>query len=316
MHLAELNECLRRLAHLSAGGSPVLSAYLDSRRTREAQLFALNLHYYAARSVMPKAVKAASDEAFSAVLGYQKAAVLPPGGGLALFVRAGSSPLFYPLELTAPVEASVSLRVGPSIYRLAEMRDNYDQFILVELLSGQARLSVVELGGVTRQWTVEGQGMVLLRKAARRLEKWHGENSTRRWILAGPLAQSDAFCSLLAEDTVAQLIDDIGEDEDPLARAIQRFLAFEEAEDQALARLLPRQLKDRRLARAGWPSVRATLLEGAASRVFISAQTLPSDVREEAALLAERTGARLEVVGQSQELQSVGDVACLVRTWE
>ena len=32
-------------------------------------------------------------------------------------------------------------------------------------------------------------------------------------------------------------------------------------------------------------------------------------------MLAERTGARLEVVSQSQELQSVGDVVCLVRAW-
>jgi len=264
---------------------------------------------------MPKAVKAASDEAFSAVLGYQKTAVLPPGGGLALFVRAGSSPLFCPLELTAPVVTSVSLRVGPSIYRLAEMRDNYDQFVLVELQAGQATLSAVELGGVTQQWVCEGEGMVLLRKAARRLKKWHGENPAGRWILAGTHTQSGAFCSLLTEDTAALLIDDIGDEDDPLARAIRRFLAFEEAEDQALARLLPRQLRDRRLARAGWPSVRAALLEGSASRVLISAHTLPGDACEEVALLAERTGARLEVIGQSQELQSVGGVACLVRAW-
>lgn len=318
MQLAEMNETLRRLALLADTDAPVLSAYLDGRTTPTEQRYALNLHYYAARSQMPSGKKADADEAFAAVMRHQKSAALPESGGQALFVRAGSSPHFCALSLTAPVQTAVSLRVGPAIYSLSEMRDNYDQFILVELGESSATLSVVELGGVTSRRTLPGAGMVLLRKTARALARRLEDDGQRRWILSAAPATSAAFSTLLPEETLDRWIDDIGDHADVLPRAIQRFLAFEESEDQALARMLPRQLADRRVARAGWPAVRAALKEGAAGRVLIAshgAQGKAGEIREEAALLAERTGARLDVVAGSHELQSVGEVACLVRSW-
>ncbi|MBY0504053.1 MAG: hypothetical protein K2X03_09085 [Bryobacteraceae bacterium] len=310
-----MNECLRRLATLASGGSPVLSAYVDSRIAPAAQLYGLNLHYYAARTQMPKAAKAASDEAFSVVMNYHKANPPQPDGGLALFARAGSSPMFCALPLSAPVEMAVSLRVGPAIYSLTELRDNYDRFVLVELQTNGATVSVVELGGVTRKRIYQGSGLPLLRKAARALDKLRAEDPARRWMLAASREQTDAFEAILTEDALDTLIDEVGDEEGILPRAIRRFLTFEEAEDQAVARLLPRQLTDRRLARAGWADVRSTLQQGAASRVLLSAGALESEAREEAALLAERTGARLEVVAQSRELMAAGGVACLVRPW-
>lgn len=318
MQLAEMNETLRRLALLADADAPVLSVYLDSRTTPAAQRYALNLHYYAARSQMPPAMKADADEAFAHVMRLHKSTALPESGGVALFARAGTSPYFCTLPLSAPVQTAVNLRVGPAIYSLAEIRDNYDQFVLVEIEEGSATLSVVELGGVTSQRTLEGEGMVLLKKTARALSRRLEEDPQRRWILAAALARSSAFTTLLSENVLDRWIDDIGDQEDPLNRAIQRFLAFEESEDHAVASRLSRQVADRRVARAGWPAVRAALREGVASRVLIASQgphAAAGNEREEAALWAERTGARLDVVTGSGELLSVGEVACLVRHW-
>ncbi|MEM7262356.1 MAG: hypothetical protein AAF488_10240, partial [Planctomycetota bacterium] len=176
MDHAVLQKIVRTLVELEETDAPVVSAYLDrthrsdlvpSIRERARQIEG-TLHSSQIHSFR-RAVARLEDF----VLDYAQ----PRSQGLAAFVREGEDPFFRAAEFEVPLPTEISVDTVPSVFRLMELKDNYDRFVVLISNEREARVLEVSLGSVTRQlWTERPE---LRERVGREWTKRHYQNHRR-----------------------------------------------------------------------------------------------------------------------------------------
>ena len=335
---------IRALVELPENRSPIVSTYVDLTRRLESEL-ELTERSRVIQRTLDEPNSQDFMTAFGRIEGYLANLKNPRAEGVAIFARDGDEPFFLAFEFEVAFPTELSVDTVPNIYRLMELKDNYDRYVV--MISGErdARILEVSLGSVTRQlWTERPE---LRERVGREWTKQHyqnhRENRTDQFIkekirildelvnarghthliLAGHPTMTARVQKELPRHLLEKVVDLIPVSTRAKARDVVRatlasFVETEEKQSLEYAKLLEAELlSSSGLAVAGVPATREALENGQADVVIIGpASDSPPEIREqreELARLAERTGAQFEVVADGRALRRMGGVGCLLR---
>ncbi len=333
---------LELLMQVDETSDPLVSAYLDWHDPKEALVFFERRRGEIAASFTGRDLESfeRACDRLLAHLGQQ-----PEGTrGLALFCRAGEEPFFLELKFEVPFEPVISADYVPSVFPLVELKDNYDSYLLWIVGESEARVMEVSLGAITRklwserpktrrrvgrEWTKDHyqshrQNKIenFLREQIDLLKLLSQKRGETHIIMAGRGELVNRVRKLLPRSLSDSVVDIVNiqkseSPEDVVRRTLQTFLEHEERESLALAELVRRSLRRGHLAEVGFERVLDALAEGCVDIVVMNSEVGHEPTKryevESVIRLAEKTGAQVEVVMESDVLKPFGGIGCLLR---
>lgn len=339
-----LQALMHQLVTLPENGSPILSVYVDLTARDEAKRILQERC-----RVLEKTIDPSMSGDFQRAVGHLEGFLDKLGAtnsrGLALFIRDGEEPISLSAEFHVAFPTEVSLDTVPNVYRLVEIKDNYDRFVVLISNEREARILEVSLGAVTRQlWTERPE---LRRRVGREWTKRHYQNHRRNrtdqfvkekidildrivrsgghahLILAGHPSMTARVRRSLPKHLEDRLLDLVPTDaqastRDVVEATVSAFIQEEERLSQEVVEMLQQELNSARgLAVAGAAESAAALENGQADILVLAADYEPRTPdcpsRELLALLAQRSGCHVEVVSDSSRIDQLGGAACLLR---
>jgi stalled ribosome rescue protein Dom34 len=227
----------------------------------------------------------------------------------------------------------------PNIYHLVELKDTYHRYVVVVVNDRGVRILEVNLGEVTKQlWTAQpklrdnlGQTWVrhqyhhrrglheetIMHEVIKQLGRVMSAGGHTHLIAAGESAWQ--LRNALPHHLSAKFVDvvDISRGasvQDIVAGTIASFVEKEEEESLEMADRVVREIKTDGLAVAGAEATREALQYGVAE-VLVMAQSFDPEFRfkGEMVMLAEQHRCKIEIVNQSEALDRLGGVGCLLR---
>jgi protein required for attachment to host cells len=270
---------------------------------------------------------------------YLESNVWEGNKGAALFARSGPEPFYQVLVFQAPVPTWATVGRAPNIYHLVELKDNYHRYVVMLSTDSHARILEVNLGAVTRQlllarpdlrdragreWSrehylshVRERSNQFLKEQIASLHKLVAAGGYGHLILAGNPQVTARIRKALPKRLKERLVDSVAvSPRDPIHEVVAATLArFTEEEERGSLSVVGELLRE---LRSGGPAVsgRAAVLEyldhGIADVVVVSA-SLDSELREEIARRAVKTGCHVEVVATSEDLDELGGCGALLR---
>lgn len=336
----ELCTQLRDLALVEETGDPFLSVSVDLSDPG-ARLTLLE-RFRTIRQTCSADERSAVEQAMGRIEGYLETAVSRKTRGVVLHCREGAQPFFRSLEFEVPVTTEARLDTLPCIWLLVSLKDNFSRYVVLISSEEGARILEVSLGQVTRQlwterpelrkrvgreWTRQhyqnhrrNRNEQFMKEKIRVLEKVMASGGHNHLILAGNPANIARLSKLLPQHLRERLVDLVPADartpaQDVVELTIASFVEEEERESQSVAARLRSELRSGGLAVAGLDACEQVLERGQADVLVIGEPgTAPDPARMEGLVrLAERTGAQVEVVKDTEPLAALGGVGCLLR---
>lgn len=339
-----LDRHLKTLATLPESSAPFLTVTVDTENLGEARRTLLER----ARSIalsLPDEANALFHSAFGRVEGELERPISAQTRGLAIFVREGEHPFFAALRFEVPLATELACETFPAVYRLMELKDTYDRFVVLVSNEEEARIVEVSLGAVTRQLWAERPE--LRRRVGREWTRQHYQNHRRHrteqfvkekisilerlfasgghshLVIAGHPTMAARVRKQLPKhlaDRVVDLVPASSQDRtrDIVAATIAAFVEKEERGSIAVAERLDQEIRrGGRLAVVGYRECVEALERGQADVLVISAdydrQFGDLTERNRLAWLANAAGCHVEVVEDPRALRRFGGVGCLLR---
>jgi rubrerythrin len=273
-----LQHHIATLATLKETDAPVLSCYLSLEKGPRACQDVLAERVQTLRKSLPERERMQLDTAFGSIEAYLRESPVRGNIGLALFSRAGARPFFLPLEFRIPLPTGISLNATPNIYRLVELKDNYDRYVVIFATEESARILAIDLGSITQEaWkTRPGLRRSVGNEWTREHYQDHRREGTRQFIreqiriadhlisaggyghliLAGPARMTAGIRQALPKHLLAKLVDVVSASaadrlSDVVAATLQPFLEHEESESLAMVDRLLKEIRTHGLAVAG-----------------------------------------------------------------
>ncbi len=338
--LVSLRRHLQTLATLPVTPAPVLSLFLDLNHSPGRLRREFNLWAQAARSTLKPPQNQLFDEAAAALdLALRETW---PGSvrSVALYARAGETPLLHILPFAASLDTSFHVSEMPVIFPLVQMKDRFHRFVVAITTEEYARILEISLGAVSeeilasrpeirkrigREWTREHYSQHKRESGKRFVKEQVGiisdlmaKRGANHLILAGSHLAVSGLRSALPKELESRLADSLystpsGHDcSKVLEDAITAFIEFEQDESRNTVELLHERIRRHGLAVVGIHRCREAMTLGAASELVIS-ESLPSPDREELVRLATTLELPVEVCENDPLLDSHGGVGCLLR---
>jgi len=292
-----LEEHIRALATLEESEAPLISCYLQVGNGWPGYTSILHERAQSLRRSLHANVLEAFDEALARIEAFLQTGIEPWAQGLALFARAGRQPFFVPLQFRVSLPNWIAVGSAPKLYHLAELRDNYDRYVVLFATETCARIIGVDLGSVTEQiWKSrpELRNRVghertkdqfqdhrrertnqFVNDFIRTADRVMTESGYAHFILAGNARVLSAVKRAMSKSLGAKLIDSIPVAHsdgvsDVVAATLQLFLEHEEKESQAIAERLVSRIHTHGLAVAGTSSTIHALKHGQAESLVIA----------------------------------------------
>jgi hypothetical protein len=296
----------------------------------------------AARKALDRGQRPSFDRALDRIEDYVPWKLDDSTRSVAVFARSGSSPFFQVMEFGASLPSRLFVDSTPAIFPLVELKDNYSRYVLMICNEDSARVLEVSLGSVTREvWKRRPE---LRKRVGREWTKLHYQNHRRdrnerfvkekialvesivasgghsHLMLAGNPQIVARVRKALPRSLKGKLLDTIpasarDRSKNIILATLSTFLEHEERESQTLVGLLRQELRRGGLAVCGYGESRRALEMGQADMLVILAKKddeyLPQ--REALVRLALRMDVHVEVVQQSEELEELGGIGCLLR---
>lgn len=342
-----LEDHVRQLAGVAENSSLFVSAYVDLRDPETARRVLLERARNIART-LPESENVDLQSAVGRIEGYLSRfdhGQSPRYEGLALFAREGDEPFFLDLKFEVPVPTEISCDTVPSIFRLMELKDTYDSYVVMITTEEEARILEVSLGSVTRQlWTERPE---LRKRVGREWTRRHYQNHRRdrtdqfvkektsilerimskgnhnHLILAGNAQMAAAVKKQLPKHLREKLLDLVPASakagtQDVVAATLAAFVEEEERESIEMAVQLEREIqRGGPLAVAGFQASREALSRGQGDVLILAAdydRTFgDQSERDELVWLAQSSDCKVEVVNDPTALRRLGGVGCLLR---
>jgi hypothetical protein len=330
MEFDQLRALIRSLAQIEPNADPFLSCYVNLEEEQPADYWRRQrsildgLFRGERRSLWLEAASRMEESLGFWDAGRHRSAVI--------FIRPGVEAHQTRIALRAPARSWVSCHPAPSLYGLAEIRDNYERFLLAVVSEGSCRLAEIDLGHAIPGAAIDGPEWES--QASTQLERLVERRGHRFLVLAGPAWARRRFEQGLPRFLRARVvgsIDAVPQDSISLIarRATNQFVAWEDAESRAMVAYLKDELASGRGAVSGVDASRLALEQGRArllilnsrtnlelSRLFVLEQGAgPFSVHDELVWLAERQGCPVEVVHDSRELARLGGAGCLLHDY-
>ncbi len=338
--LVSLRRHLSALATLPVTEAPVISAFLDLRFPLESLRSSFITWSVAARATMSREERPLFDAAGAEMEMVFRQKWTESVNSVAVFVRAGETPLLLVLPFAAHLETAFHAASMPVIFPLVQMKDRFHRFVVAIVSEENSRIFEITLGAISeqilavrpeisqrvgREWTREHYNQ-RKREHDRRFLKDQvsimaglmEKRGLNHLILAGNPRSVSALRSALPKELEAMVADSVcrsprGHDcSDVLDDAISTFIEVEQNESRDTVELLHERVRRNGLAVVGIHACRKALLSGAAAELVIS-EELPDADREELVRLATTGELPVEVCEGDELLASHGGVGCLLR---
>jgi rubrerythrin len=278
VELRQLEDHIRTLATVEEAESPLISCYLDLSNGVIGSRDELDARFQLLRKSLPVRAAAEFGESSRRIEAYLNGAISQRTRGLAVFVRAGATPFWLPLQFEVPLPNWVAVGSTPNIYHLVELKDNYDRYVILLTTETSARIIGVNLGSVTAQlwrsrpelrrrvgheWTKEHfqdhrreRTKQFIHDQIRSLDQVISAGGYGHLMLAGNARMISAVRKELPKRLAEKLVDAVPAGptdhvSDVVASTLQAFLEHEELESQAFAERLITQIRTHGLAVAG-----------------------------------------------------------------
>lgn len=328
------------LANLPETEAPVISAFIDLRQPIESQRAAF-LHWCtSARHTLKRDARPLFDAARTDLEQVLKKHWPDEIQSVAVFARAGSSPLLLIIPFQATLESHFDVSGRPAIFPLVQLKDRFHRFVVVVCTEDTGRIIEVTLGAVSEEILTRRPELAsdLGRGWSREHYHHRRQESSRRFfrdqveiitrlmnrrglnhlILAGHPRHVAALREMLPKQIESRVVGSVfrapnGHDCSPvLEQAIHTFIEAEQGESRGTVERLHEQVRRRGLAVVGIHASRRAIEQGAAAELVIS-EELPVPDREELVRLATAAKVPIEVCENDDLLNGHGGVGCLLR---
>ena len=289
--VARLTLLIRQLIEVEPDDAPIVSCYYAPNEPGAREFFIQR--HDEVTSVLPPSRHAVTLEAFSQIHNYLEHEIDASMAGVAVFARAGDRPLFVAMQFRVGLQLQIGVGRVPNIYRLVELKDTYDRYVVFITSERSSRIVEINLGAVTKElWTKrpELRGRVAdawshdhyqrhsshaLEEELAILERLVATGRHAYLMLAGPEARVAFVRSQLPPSLRQRLIDAPGAlGDDVVVETLGRFVASEQQESRATADELITALERSGLAVAGIVRTLDALYGGRAD-VLVLAKSYP-----------------------------------------
>lgn len=260
--------------------------------------------------------------------------------GIAIFSRGGDHPYFMTMEFKVPLPLEISADPLPNIYRLVELKDVFNRYLIVLSNENSGRIMEVNLGEVTesvftempalrnrvgREWTKQHyqnhrreRGDKFVKEKIRILEGLIRSRGLSHLILAGQPHLTKKLREALPKSLQDILIDESitagsGKISEVISQSLDAFIKEEQRESADLVQKLKRSLATDGLACLGRRAAKRALSFGQVDTLLLSQQMTDEKTREELSRIAVQQNIPIETVGDSKLLDHHHGVGCLLR---
>jgi len=274
MDMANLQTYVRTLAMLPETDDPVVSCYvaLENRRLKYPNLFDEQIR--AVRAGLAWEARRALEEALQPVQAFLTEGLPSDAKGAAVFSRAGKEPFFLTLRLRVPLPNGIAVDKTPNIYHLVELKDTYEQYVVMLATKGSVRIFEMNVGAATeRLWAempelrngtgrkhakehyqrhVKEREHRFIKEQIQVLEQLMASKERTHLILAGHPTMTARVREELPKSLLARLVDVVrASDSNAIQATIDAFIKAEEKESQTIAEKLAQQVHSGGLAVVG-----------------------------------------------------------------
>jgi ribosomal protein L7Ae-like RNA K-turn-binding protein len=339
MELKELQEHIRTLVTLEATEAPVVSVYMNLQ-TNTVELREFTRHRVALlKGSLPHEQLSHFQQAMERIGRYVAEELDKSMGGAAIFARNGTSPFFLALQFQVPLPNMIVGGSYANIYPLVELKDTFHRYVVVVMNDRGARIVEVNLGEVSKQlwaarpklrehigqtWTSRQyqhhrghQAETVIREVIKVLDRllWSGGHT--HLMLGGDLAWRLRYA--LPHHLSEKFVDvvDISQRasvHDIAKESIGTFVEKEEQESLEIVERLVQEIRVDGLAVVGAEATLEALQFGVGDTLVIGQSFDPEcRVKNKMVHLAEQHRCQIETVKQSEALDRLGGVGCLLR---
>ncbi len=341
MELKELQQHIRTLVTLEETEAPVISMYHSLMKGDGTNRRFIDDRTQFVGTSLPPSAAEDFKQAMRQVQTFFESKLEPTSKAVAVFARAGRSPFFLALQFQVPLPSMLAVGSTPNVYHLVELKDTYHRYVVMIINEMGARILEVNLGDVTKEiwserpefrarigrtWTREHyrhhheqQMNEFIQEKIKILDRLMAAGGHTHLILTGNQQMAWQFRNALPYHLSAKFVDVVeafrkDSTEDAVSATIAAFVEKEEQESLAVVDELLRAIKTDGLAVAGTDATLEMLQLGIAD-VLVLAKSFDPEfaVKEQMVNLAERYRCTIEVVNESEALDRLGGVGCLLR---
>ncbi len=339
MELKDLQQHIRTLVTLEETDAPVVSAYFNVAERNAAHRKFVDERTQFVGGTLPPSAAEDFKQAMRQVTNFLESQLNQATQGAAIFARAGKSPFFLALQFQVPLPSMIAVGPSANVYHLVEMKDTYHRYVVVIINEMGARILEVNLGEVTKEiwsarpefrarvgrtWTREHyhhhheeQMHEFIDEKIKIVDRLMAAGGHSHLIVAGNQQMAWQFRYALPHHLSAKFVDVVDvldSTQDVVTATISGFVKREEEESLAVVDELLREIKRDGLAVAGIDATLEALRFGIADVLVLAKDFDPQiGVKEQMVQLAERFGSTIEVVNESEALDRLGGVGCLLR---
>ena len=335
-----LGDRIRNLLKVERSSSQVVSCFVNLEHPRSDFALELQTQFQKMRTRLAGEERAELEESFEHILDYLDGYQLPKTRGVAIHMRLGDGGFFMPMQFEVPLETELILDDLPHIYPLIALKDVYHRFVTVITTEEEARIFETTLGAVSeeilterkelrrrigREWTREHyqnhkheREQQLIREKIQVIDELMLRGGHNHLVIAGSPAMvgrmTAALPARLKEKVISTLPMNPNSGVNPiLLEAVQHFVEAENSESHDRVRKLRRELLTNGLGVSGVEDSQAALEGGYADVLLIDSALISAAERENLTRLAAGQRVAVETVNDSEILESLGGVGCLLR---
>jgi ribosomal protein L7Ae-like RNA K-turn-binding protein len=339
MELKELQQHIRTLVTLEETEAPVISMYHSVLKGDGANRRFIDDRTQFVGDSLPPSAGEDFKQAMRRVTNFLESQLDQTTQGAAIFARAGKSPFFLALQFQVLLPSMIAVGSSANVYHLVELKDTYHRYVVVIINEMGARILEVNLGEVTKEiWSARPELRARIgRTWSREHYRHHKEEQMHEFIdekikivdrlmaagghthliVAGNQQMAWQFRHALPYHLSAKfvdVVDALDSTQDVVTATIAEFIKREEQESLAVVDELLREIKRDGLAVAGTDATMEALRLGIVDVLVLAKGFDPQfEVKEQMVQLAERYGSTIEVVNESEALDRLGGVGCLLR---
>jgi len=304
MEVKTLQRHIAALATLEETDAPVITCYLNLEKSALAYQHVLAGKIQTLKESLHGSKRFQVEAALGTIETYLRERRGGGSLGLALFSRAGTQPFFLPLEFRIPLPTRLSVSSRPDIYHLAEIKDNYDRYVVLLSAEESAGILEVNLGSITQEvwktrpelrrrvgndWTREHyqdhrreHARQFIREQIRIADRLMSAGGYRHLILAGRARMTASIKQALPKHLLAKLVDVVSASAgdtlpDVVAATLQPFLDYEESESLAVVDRLLNEIHTHGLAVAGTSASMTALQAGQVDALVLAKDYQPGE---------------------------------------
>lgn len=335
-----LTKALHRLAEVTPDQSPIVSCFVNLDESKAATLQRFDLQ---AREIVKRLRgqrQTDFEDAFLEIRNYLENSLAKNSRGAAIYARWGERPFLIPLEFSVPLESRLVIDTLPHLYPVIETKDTYHRFVIAIVTENEARIVETVVGSVTqeiftkrpelrerlgREWTREryqnhrsDRANRFVQQKIEILEDLMKQRGHNHLVVAGSPKMVARLTKTLPPKLAEKLLTTLHTNPNSgvypiVVEAVEAFVAFEHLESHDRVSQLESALLSGGLAVVGSEASRKALMEGYADTLIIDQDLQDPELREELVRLATQNEVTIETVKNSETLERLSGIGCLLR---